>query len=54
MGGQPADYENVRLTGQLSRDLSMVRRIFLRDSILRIRPLYCVAIGQKCAAVYLM
>lgn len=52
MGGQPADYENVRLTGQLSRDLSMVRRIFLRDSILRIRPLYCVAIGQKCAAVY--
>ena len=53
MGGHLENFEGKRLCGRLSDDLNMIRKIFLRDAILRVREFHCGgAIDVDCAAVY--
>ena len=47
------NFEGKKISGELSRDLESIRKIFLRDSILRIREFHCGGVlNVDCAAVY--
>lgn len=53
MAGQIGDYVGKRISGRLSEDLRLMRKIFLRDSILRIREFHAGGgLGRDCAALY--
>ena len=53
MGVQLQKLEGKKLSGRLADDLLAVRKIFLRDAILRVREFHCGgAIDVDCAAVY--
>ena len=52
MAGQVADYIGKGISGRLSDDVRLIKKIFFRDSILRIREFYCRELGIDCAAVY--
>lgn len=47
------NFEGQKISGELSKDLSAIRKIFLRDAILRIREFHCGGVlNVDCAAVY--
>ena len=53
MSGQVSDYSGKRISGRLSEDVKFIKKIFFRDSILRIREFHCG--GEPwvdCAAIY--
>ena len=53
MGGHLENFEGKRISGELSADLYAIKKIFLRDAVLRVREMYCGgAIDRKIAAVY--
>ena len=53
MGGQIADYEGKRISGELKKDLGYFKEIFKKDSILRTRQFHCGGdINTDCAAIY--
>ena len=53
MAGQVGDYLGKRISGVLSDDLRLFRKIFLRDSILRIREFRAGGgVDRDCAALY--
>lgn len=53
MGGQMKDYEGKRISGRLRYDLEMIRRIFLRDDVLRIREFHGGGdVDADCAVLY--
>ena len=53
MAGQVNDYCGKRLSGSLSEDIKLIRRIFYRDNILRIREFHCGGeLDVDCAAIY--
>lgn len=53
MAGQVGDYLGKRLSGVLSEDLALLRKIFFRDSILRIREFHSGGgVDRDCAALY--
>ena len=53
MGGNIKNYEGVTLCGDLSEDLETIKKIFLRDAILRVRRFHAGgSLDLDCAAVY--
>ena len=53
MGGHLQNFEGKKISGVLAEDLYAIKKIFLRDSILRVREFHCGGtIGVDCAAVY--
>ena len=53
MAGQIEDYAGKRLRGVLSKDIGLIKKIFLRDSVLRVREFHCGGeLDADCAAVY--
>ena len=53
MAGQIGDYLGKKINGELAQDIKLFRKIFLRDSILRVREFYAGGdIGKNCAAFY--
>ena len=53
MAGQIGDYIGKEISGSLAKDLTLLRKIFLRDSILRIREFHAGGgVDRNCAALY--
>ena len=53
MGGNVKNYQGQRLSGRISEDLQMIKKIFLRDAILRVRSFHVGgSLNRDCAAIY--
>lgn len=53
MGGHLENFEGKRISEDLSENLYAIKKIFLRDAILRVREFHCGGvINVDCAAVY--
>lgn len=53
MAGQLSDYEGRPISGRLADDIKLFRKIFLRDSILRIREFHSGGeLDKNCAVLY--